>query len=222
MYNHYSIFKRPQIGFGMVYFCLLRLYAADKILSDRSLQRFSVDPKNQYKDDSPTDFELFSDRVGRKYANYIYDCSKVQYILTENSPTISYGSLREILLSKDLSLGEQLPATDADFFLFLDGKTELSGEKACLVSYPRSGNSFIRNYVMRASGLYTGSDIPSVALHNSGFLGDHTTSDSNNVWVTKTHYPINQITEPPKFSTNKIFLIVRNPLDSIYSQANLS
>ena len=27
---------------------------------------------------------------------------------------------------------------------------------------------------------------------------------------------------PPKFYTNKIFLIVRNPLDSIFSQANLS
>ena len=130
---------------------------------------------------------------------------------------ISYGSLKEILLSKDLSLMEKLPATDGEYFLFLDGKTDMNGEKACLVSYPRSGNSFIRNYVMRASGLYTGSDIPSVPLQNCGFLGDHTTNDSNNVWITKTHYPLIQIHVPPKFHTNKIFLIVRNPLDSIFS-----
>lgn len=41
---------------------------------------------------------------------------------------------------------------------FLDGKVSLSGDRIHFASFPRSGNSFLRKYVEKITGVYTGSD----------------------------------------------------------------
>ena len=54
-----------------------------------------------------------------------------------------------------------------------------------------------------------------------GLLGQETVCDSNRVWVTKTHYPLQFGTEP-FFNAQKMICIVRNPIDIIPSYAYLS
>lgn len=197
---------------------LVSFYLEDRILANGQIDEFSVDVKQQCTEDNPTDFELFSDRMSKKYPSYTYDCKLVRVLPGKDSPKINFNDLREILLSKDLSRYSELPETSGKNFLFLDGEADTRGFRSTLISYPRSGNSFMRNYVMRVSGTYTGSDIPAIQLQNAGFLGDHTTNDMNTVWCTKTHFPIVQRVFHPVFHTEKVFLIVRNPLDFIFSQ----
>ena len=52
-----------------------------------------------------------------------------------------------------------------------------------------------------------------------GLLGEETNTESNLVWITKTHYPLDSL---PKgvFRAKKMIKIVRNPLDVIVSYCN--
>ena len=171
----------------------------------------------QDREDNPTGYMLFSDRMGKVYSTCTYDCALTRVLPGPDTPKIGFQGLREILLSQDLSLNGKLSEISADDFLFLDGNEDMTGNMTALLSYPRSGNSFIRNYVMRASGLYTGSDIPSILLQNSGFLGDNTVNDTNLVWITKSHFPIMMRMVKPKFKSQKTFIVVRNPIDVFFS-----
>ena len=68
----------------------------------------------------------------------------------------------------------------------------LNHEKVVLVSYPRSGNSFLRRLLETRFGIVTGSDSrPNRTLSESllrcGFRGEGICDDS--VWIVKTHYP---------------------------------
>ena len=53
-----------------------------------------------------------------------------------------------------------------------------------------------------------------------GLLGASITSDSNLVWVTKTHYP-SSMPGDKAFKAEKMIVIARNPLDVFPSFANL-
>lgn len=57
----------------------------------------------------------------------------------------------------------------------------------------------------------------------SGYLaGEGTVSHENLCWVTKTHWPIESRMGSTKFSAQKCFSIVRNPIDVIPSMAILT
>ena len=51
-------------------------------------------------------------------------------------------------------------------------------------------------------------------------LGQGVTSDSNRVWITKTHYPADVPGSAP-FKAHKMVVIARNPIDVIPSLAHL-
>jgi len=53
-----------------------------------------------------------------------------------------------------------------------------------------------------------------------GLLGQNIVNDSNQVFVTKTHYPIAHTNCKP-FTAEKMIVIARNPIDVIPSFANL-
>ncbi len=91
-------------------------------------------------------------------------------------------------------------------------------EKVLLVSYPRSGNSYVRKLLELATGIVTGSDSrPNRALTSSllryGYKGEGVTDQS--VWVVKSHYPerLGYIRVP----VTRVILVVRNPFDAIES-----
>ena len=75
--------------------------------------------------------------------------------------------------------------------MFLD-KTPL--ENVIFASFPRSGNTFTRKYLETITGIVTGSDnhtlmsLLSLECSLPGFKGElHVGSE---VWVNKTHFPI--------------------------------
>lgn len=91
-------------------------------------------------------------------------------------------------------------------------------DKVLLVSYPRSGNSFLRLLLESNTGIITGSDSRSnrplsARLLQCGFRGEGITD--NSVWVVKSHYPerLGYI----KFLAGRTVLLVRNPFDALES-----
>lgn len=93
-----------------------------------------------------------------------------------NTPTVDFNYLKELLLSKDLTRSSELDWVAKDF-RFLNGKNVLneSGDHVALMTFPRSGNSFLRRYLELITGIYTGSDIDvrySAALQMHGLLGE--------------------------------------------------
>eukprot|EP01039_Chlorochromonas_danica_P003772 gene3773-4122_t len=91
-------------------------------------------------------------------------------------------------------------------------------EKVSLVSYPRSGNSFMRKLLEKETGIVTGSDSrPNRTLSSSllqlGYQGEGVTDQS--VWIVKTHYP--ERLGFLKLNSSRVVLLVRNPFDAIQS-----
>ena len=91
-----------------------------------------------------------------------------------------------------------------------------------LTSYPRSGNTLIRTYLEQLTRVVTGSDCEikrrlNKELRIMGLQGEGYIDES--VWIVKSHYP--ERMGRLKFHTNKCIVIVRNPLDCIFSLFNM-
>jgi Sulfotransferase domain len=90
--------------------------------------------------------------------------------------------------------------------------------RPCLVSYPRSGNTYLRKALEETTGFLTGSDSrPNRTLTSYllrfGFIGEGICDES--VIVVKSHFP--ERLGYVQFETQKIILLVRNPFDAIES-----
>ena len=87
------------------------------------------------------------------------------------------------------------------------------------MSFPRSGNTFIRKYVQLLTGVETGSDNWlhwNVCLQMQGMKGEYIVDDT--VFAVKSHFPWAM---PPSAKVNKMVVVVRNPLDTISSYVSL-
>lgn len=95
-------------------------------------------------------------------------------------------------------------------------------EKVLLASYPRSGNTLIRSYIEKITGVITGSDhIIDLKLNKDlfelGMTGEGKLDDT--VWIVKSHYPERLGHSPLK--VNRCVLMVRSPIDSLWSFFNM-
>jgi len=88
---------------------------------------------------------------------------------------------------------------------------------AVLASYPRSGNSLMRNLYEKITLRVTGSDMMG-GLQKHDLVGEMATG-TNNVQFVKTHYP-ERMGNPP-FLVSRAVLLVRNPYDAMDSYFNL-
>ena len=91
-----------------------------------------------------------------------------------------------------------------------------------VASYPRSGNTLIRAYLEKITGLVSGSDCDitkklNQALMHMGLAGEGLVD--KRVWVVKTHYP--ERYGKTKFGAERCILLVRSPLDCITSLFNM-
>eukprot|EP01041_Mallomonas_annulata_P006866 gene6866-13914_t len=96
-------------------------------------------------------------------------------------------------------------------------------ETVILVSYPRSGNSYLRTLLERNTGIITGSDSRagrtlSASLLKCGFKGEGIVDDS--VWIVKTHYP--ERLGYLKYKAMRVILLIRNPFDVIESYFHMA
>ena len=82
------------------------------------------------------------------------------------------------------------------------------GISTLLVSWPGSGNSWVRQLLETTTGIYTGSYKDcDLAYINAGMLGEGI--DSENVIAVKFH-----IGPYPEFHFKKVIYIIRNPYDA--------
>jgi hypothetical protein len=91
-----------------------------------------------------------------------------------------------------------------------------------LASYPRSGNTLIRSYFERITGIITGSDHNTELKLNKELFELGMTGEGHidsNVWIVKTHYPERLGHSPMK--VNRSILMVRSPIDSLWSFFNM-
>lgn len=75
-------------------------------------------------------------------------------------------------------------------FKFLDGAPN-DWNKVAFISFPRSGNTFLRKVCELLTGVTTGSDCPinfTVKLQMQGLKGENVQDDTT--WIVKTHSPI--------------------------------
>jgi len=194
-------------------FALNDVYRNDECLADREMNRVSLNKDLQSREGNETEYELFSDRFHKFYPTYVLDANQVARSGPE-SLTINFNQLKDLLLSKDLSRLSELDWISQQNLRFLDGSVDMKGNVVALMSYPRSGNTFLRQFLERCTGIWTGSDmnlkhiLPNQVM---GMAGEQVVGD-NTVWVTKTHHAL----ESPlatKFTANRQICIVRNPID---------
>lgn len=88
---------------------------------------------------------------------------------------------------------------------------------AVLASYPRSGNSLMRNLYEKITLRVTGSDMMG-GLQKHDLVGEMATG-TNKVQFVKTHYP--ERMGSPAFPVSRAVLLVRNPYDAMDSYFNL-
>jgi len=138
--------------------------------------------------------------------------------LFEQGPNWPFKHLKNLLLGKPLN--DNLPELH-----FMDGKSsqdDFEHDSVIMSSYPRSGNTLLRAYLEKITGLTTGSDCDitkklNVALMNMGLAGEGLVD--KRVWIIKTHYPARY--GKTKFGAERCILLVRSPLDCITSLFNM-
>ena len=90
-----------------------------------------------------------------------------------------------------------------------------SGPSVALVSYPGSGNSWVRQLLESATGIYTGAKYCDMAYVRTGMIGEYI--DTRNVLVIKVH-------SKPSTSLlgqyDKVIYIVRSPFGAILAEHN--
>ena len=99
----------------------------------------------------------------------------------------------------------------------------MTGNQVAFQSFPRCGNTFLRRFIEQITGIYTGSDMNIEQTLNErmmGLLGEDHVNDDDDVWITKTHFPL-MCGDEKSFHAQKMICVVRNPLDVIPSFANL-
>ncbi|KAG7303723.1 hypothetical protein JYU34_012282 [Plutella xylostella] len=87
-------------------------------------------------------------------------------------------------------------------------------DPVALVSFPGSGNTWLRHLLQQSTGYLTGSVYNDVGLRRNGFPAENVTNGS--VLVVKTHYMPNDISSYYKSA----ILLIRNPRDAILAEFN--
>ncbi|CAL4247922.1 unnamed protein product, partial [Meganyctiphanes norvegica] len=96
-----------------------------------------------------------------------------------------------------------------------------------LVSFPRSGNSWVRYLIEAATGILTNSVYKEPSMKEYfGFVGENEPTDSGRCIVTKTHtssfVDVSLELRREKYPDNvPVILLIRNPANSIISLWNL-
>lgn len=69
----------------------------------------------------------------------------------------------------------------------------MAGNNVCFTSFPRTGNTFLRRFIEQCTGTQTGCDMPlfiTAPLQFGGPCAGEGHCANDQVWVTKTHYPM--------------------------------
>ncbi|XP_076815673.1 sialate:O-sulfotransferase 1-like isoform X1 [Clavelina lepadiformis] len=96
--------------------------------------------------------------------------------------------------------------------IFLPPKT---ASFASLLSFPGSGNSWIRFLIESATGVFTGSFYSSHRMFNAGCFGEYDDEHSGRTLTSKAH----RVTEECKKNSCKTVVLLRNPYNALLAEA---
>lgn len=116
------------------------LWRNDEILADQYADHWSV------QQPAPLGFETYSDRYARVFAADFTLEKKNFVLMPRPHATINFKFLKDLLLSKDLTRLDQLRDLGTNN-KFLDSAFDMTGNRICFSSYPRSGNTFLRTFI---------------------------------------------------------------------------
>lgn len=135
-------------------------------------------------------FELFSEKFQRLYASKGYILDKEMRVRASSTcTTVNFKQLKDMLASKDEKEYQKMQWIFDGQDRFLDGSPK-PGNKVAFCSFPRSGNSFLRKYLEKLTGITTGSDNDiraNICLMMAGLKGEYIVDDT--VWIVKSHHP---------------------------------
>ena len=94
-----------------------------------------------------------------KYPLYLLDKASGRLYPRPETPVVNFRELREILLSKDLMRQRDIEWISSEPARFLDNTVDMTGNKVALTSYPRSGNTLVKKFLEKITGVTTGSEI---------------------------------------------------------------
>jgi hypothetical protein len=189
---------------------LFSLLREDRIFADNDCHLFTTERKEGFKSYS----EIFK----AMYPGYKLDTK--QRVVSDSAETISFQTLWTILKSKDQKLMDEAAKMFEGDSRFLNG--DKFNQKIALTTFPRSGNSHLRQLIEKCTGVTTGATVhlgTSTPLQCIGLKGEEIVDDR--VWVVKAHHPA-VMPGVLQFECNKVICLVRNPLDVIYSFACLT
>lgn len=179
----------------------------------------------RWNDEYKTSSEVFDERF--KPLGYTID-EKGRARATADAKTVEFTDLWDILISDDeqkLKDNEWI-FSDIKNPIFLKRgsavNVETTGNHVGFLSFPRTGNSFLRKYLHNITGIQTGSDMDidmGLIVHQrcAEFLGEHVVDDS--VWIKKSHDPM-QLPGSLMTKCNKVICCVRNPYDVMISMTH--
>ena len=125
-------------------------------------------------------------------------------------------SLLKQLKGKQLNSSVHMPSS---FHHCKNMSFKSSGPSVALASYPGSGNSWVRQLLESATGIYTGAIYCDSAYLKAGMIGESVAT--SNVLAVKTHVPLftgkNVL---GKLHHDKAIYIVRNPFDAFLADHN--
>ena len=101
-------------------------------------------------------FERFSERFRRIYPGYLLD-HRMRVVAGPETPVLNLRSITDLLKSSDEELWERSRWMFDGEFRFLDGQPNPSN-KVAFMSFPRSGNTYLRRYMELLTGVITGAD----------------------------------------------------------------
>jgi hypothetical protein len=148
------------------------------------------------------EYRKFSEIMETDYNGYGLGADE-RTLVAKTARTVNLKELKKVLLSKDMSLYEENKWMFEGGAKFLDGE-DINGSKIGMVTYPRTGNTFLRKLLQEITGIATGSDQHADIVYSfqmNGLKGEGIVDDR--VWIKKSHFPLpfNGIGE---FPVNKI------------------
>ncbi|KAI6659139.1 WSC domain-containing protein 2-like [Oopsacas minuta] len=93
-----------------------------------------------------------------------------------------------------------------------------SNNITALISFPGSGNTWMRQIIEEATGIYTGAIYCDKGLKRAGFLGEGISSTS--VLAIKTHAHNSRSMKNSKREYDSVLFLIRNPHDAIVAETN--
>ena len=156
-------------------------------------------------------FHLYFQRLPKSTVNSL--CQKLQ-VPKLTTPLLQYKfmyctglMLYRFFLDSDGNVRVPKPFHDCKKMSFRD-----SGIPTMLVSFPGSGNSWVRQLLESTTGIYTGSDRDcDLDYIKIGMLGEGITSEK--VIAVKFHWG-----SLPRWPFKKVIYIIRNPYDAIVAE----